>query len=94
MLQTDVFVTILNDRSEQRSYVNAAILDEVLPLYKQANPQVSQVYLRSDQAGCYKSERLIIPIWLMRESHGISIKKYMFSEAGSGKSRCDQVSDT
>ena len=45
-------------------------------------------------AGCYKSDKLIVPLWSLNQTnelHGAQIAGYIYSEAGSGKSSCDQV---
>ena len=48
-------------------------------------------FYRSDQAGCYKSQNILFPLWYIRNEI-IPIRGYIFSESGSGKSRCDQQS--
>ena len=39
---------------------------------------------RSDNAGCYKSQVLLLALWYLR-FEGLPIHAYIFSESGSGK---------
>jgi len=58
-----------------------------------SHPEITHVYIRSDNASCYKSIQTIVALWLLRDSiPGLTIVGYWFSEAGGGKSRCDTVS--
>ena len=45
--------------------------------------------------GCYKSAELIGPLGSLNRKgglpKGVKIKAYIYSEAGAGKSKCDQV---
>ena len=50
-LESDVHCSVLNDKSPQDSDTVLAMLVASLQLYKQAHPQVTEVYLRSDNAG-------------------------------------------
>ena len=90
VLQTDVFVTVIDDNSNQEATVVAAIMKKVFKAFKKNNEGVHSAWLRSDQAACYKSSKLIHPLWCIRKKY-VNLLGYIFSEAGSGKSRCDQV---
>ena len=54
-----------------------------------------QVFLLLFLTGCYKSDGLLFAILQMNNDgtfpKGTQIRKYIYSEAGAGKSRCDQV---
>ena len=92
-IETDVHASVLNDKSPQDSDTVLAMLISSLELYKKAHPQVTEVYLRSDNAGCYHSNKTILGLWSHRNKiPGLTIKGYCFSEACGGKSRCDTVS--
>ena len=94
MIKTDYYVSIMSEQCRQDSKAVAAITKEILLLHKKNNPHMKQYWLRSDQAGCYKSDKLIIPLWSMSqvgELDDASVMGYIYSEAGAGKSKCDQV---
>ena len=50
VVETWVYVTVINDKSAQEAHVNAAIMIEILKLFKESNPDVTEIWLRSDQA--------------------------------------------
>ena len=94
MIKTDYYVSIMSEQCRQDSKAVAAITKEILMLHKKNNPHMKQYWLRSDQAGCYKSDKLIIPLWSMSQIGDLgdaSVMGYIYSEAGAGKSKCDQV---
>ena len=44
--------------------------------------------------GCYKSDKLLAPLWTLNKNEELGdakIQGYIYSEAGAGKSKCDQV---
>ena len=50
-VETNVHCAVLNDHSLQDSQSVLAILKSSLELYKKANPDVEEIYIRSDNAG-------------------------------------------
>lgn len=52
-------------------------------------PAVTEVYMKSDNAGCYHSSSLISFIHHMNTESPVRILEYNFSEAQSGKDICD-----
>ena len=91
--ETNVHCSILDDDSMQDSDTVLAIILASLRLYKKANPEVTEAYLRADNAACYKSQRLIQSLYTSRHTiEGLTIKAFLFSEPGGGKSKCDTVS--
>ena len=83
-LQT--YVTMLN-RCPQDSYAVCCILKQVLCHFATQHPQVTQGYLRSDNAGYYHSADTIAA---MSNKYGLKIARYDYSEAQSGKDVCDR----
>ena len=53
-------------------------------------PRVKEVYLRSDNAGCYHCAPLILSLPALGKRIGLCIKEYNFSEAQAGKDLCDR----
>ena len=93
-VQNDYYVCILDKQFKQDADKVGAITLKVLKDYKAKNPGITEFYLRSDQAGCYKTANLLIPLWSLNQGGELGdakIKEYIYSEAGSGKSLCDQV---
>lgn len=48
------------------------------------------LYLRSDNAGCYHSQMIIGVLSFLAKKHQQTIKRYDFSEAQAGKDICDR----
>ncbi|XP_064648485.1 uncharacterized protein LOC135500764 [Lineus longissimus] len=53
-------------------------------------PQVTELFLRSDNVGCYHNASLLLSLPSLSKAKGIFIKRYDFSEAQSGKDICDR----
>ncbi len=81
--QTDIHVCVLKEPSKQTAEDVVAIFKASLSVYKAANPEVQEIWLKSDCAGCYKSDRNLIPMWSLRNKiPGLKILGYVFSEPG------------
>ncbi|CAG2241055.1 unnamed protein product [Mytilus edulis] len=52
-------------------------------------PQINEVFIRSDNAGCYYCAPLWLSLYGISSRTGITIKRYDYSEAQAGKSYCD-----
>ena len=50
-LESDVHCSVLNDKSPQDTDTVLAMLVASLQIYKMAHPDVTEIYLRSDNAG-------------------------------------------
>ena len=50
-VETDVHCTVLNDQSLQDSTSVLAMLRASLQLYKLAHPEITEIFIRSDNAG-------------------------------------------
>lgn len=61
---------------------------------KEDNPNISEVFLRSDNAGCYHCGPLMLAIPGISKRSGVAIKRYDFSEPQSGKDICDRRTAT
>ena len=85
----DTYVSIVEDSSKQDALTTAAIIKENIKAYKKNNPQVKKVWLRSDNAGCYKSSKLIQALHSIDDIDDLEIMGYVFSAPCDGKSLCD-----
>ena len=57
---------------------------------KRRRPYIEDVYLRSDNAGCYHCAPLILSMANLSKKVNINISRYDFSEAQAGKDICDR----
>ena len=53
--------------------------------FKRSYPEISEAFLRSDNAGCYHCAPLMLSIPGISKRTGIEIRRYDFSDAQSGK---------
>ncbi|XP_052097915.1 uncharacterized protein LOC127732770 [Mytilus californianus] len=81
--------THLMDHVKQDFFAVLSLLEHTLSSIKKQLPQITEAYLRSDNAGCYHCGQLWLAIPSLSERTGIQIKRYDYSEAQSGKSYCD-----
>lgn len=65
------------------------ILTHTLQMLHESHPHLREVYLRSDNAGCYHCTPLLACLWKLRNDSFVTIREYNFSEAQSGKDLCD-----
>ena len=64
----------------------ASVLETLIPELVRIVPDVKEVFLRSDNAGCYHNA----PLLLFLSRKGVTLVDYSFSEANSGKDVCDR----
>ena len=81
----------LFDSCTQDWYSVASILEDLLVKFKSTHPSISQVYLRSDEAGCYHNNSLIAALPSIGERTGILVKRFDHSEPQYGKDICDRI---
>ena len=73
------------DFCTQDWYAVASILEGLLFKFKSTHPSISQVYLHSDEAGCYHNNSRI------GERTGISVRCFDHSKLQHGKAICDRI---
>ena len=69
----------------------ASIVEDLLQNVKLNQPNVSHVYLRSDEGGCYHNNLLVAALKDIGDRVGVSIRQYDFSEPQQGKDICDRI---
>ena len=69
----------------------ASILEDLLVKLKSTYSSISQVYLRSDEVGCYHNNSLIAALPGFGERTGISVRRFDHSEPQHGKDICDRI---
>ncbi|CAC5421285.1 unnamed protein product [Mytilus coruscus] len=87
-LKHRTFVHIM-DSAKQDWYSVSSLLLHALTTIKQQLPEIREVFLRSDNAGCYKCGQIWLVMNELSQQSGINIRRYDYSEPQSGKSYCD-----
>ena len=87
--QVECFVHLL-DNCTQDSFAVASIIEHLLETIKKESPDITNVYLRSDNAGCYHSGPLLLSLPSIAQRTCIKVLRYDFSEPQSGKDICDR----
>lgn len=81
----------LLDTSQQDWFAVGSIIESTLKVIKTEKPHVTQVYLRSDEAGCYHNNSLIATAKDIGQRVGIAVCRYDYSEPQYGKDVCDRI---
>ena len=68
----------------------ASIIEHTLPFLKTLNPDITEVFLRSDNAGCYHCAYLLLSLPSLGEGVGVKISRYDYREPQAGKDICDR----
>ena len=66
------------------------MIEHTLATLKTLKPNLSQVYLRSDNAGCYHCAYLLLSLPSIGDRTGVKIARYDFSEPQARKDICDR----
>ena len=57
-------------------------------------PEVSSVYMRSDNAGCYHCAFTLLSVYHVASEQAIELKRFGFSDPQGGKGSCDRKAAT
>ena len=87
--QVECFVHLF-DKCTQNSFAVASIIEHLLNTIKKESPEIENVFLRSDNAGCYHSGSLLLSLPFISQRNGMTTLRYDFSEPQSGKDICDR----
>ena len=87
--QVECFVHLF-DNCTQNSFAGASIVEDLLNTIKKESPEIENVFLRSDNAGCYHSGSLLLSLPFIGQRTGMTILRYDFSEPPSGKDIYDR----
>ncbi len=88
-LQMLTFVHIFQSCSQESPAV-LANFDDVFKCLKNVKPDVRNVYLKQDNAGCYHSATTMLLIQQVASKHRITLKRIDFSDPQGGKGSCDR----
>ena len=81
----------LLDTRNQDWFAVCSIIENTLKVIKIQQAHVTQVYLRSDEAGCYHNNSLIAAAKDLGQRVGISVCRCDYSEPQYGKDVCDRI---
>lgn len=87
--EVECYVHLFNSCT-QNWFSIASIIEHVLSMIKNQNPNITHAYLKSDNAGCYHNSQLLLALPDMSRRTGIMVKRYDFSDPQSGKDICDR----
>ena len=87
--EVECYVHLFNSCT-QNWFSIASIIEHVLSMIKNQNPNITDAYLKSDNAGCYHNSQLLLALPGISRRTGISIQRYDFSDPQSGKDICDR----
>ena len=79
------------DSCVQDWFAVSSILENLFHNIVKMNPNIKNVYLRSDEAGCYHNNNLIASVSDIGKRAGLTVRVYDFSEPQHGKDVCDRT---
>jgi len=80
----------LFENCTQDWFAVASIVEHLLETIKVEQPNITEVYLRSDNGACYHNAPLMFTLPSIGTRSGVRIKRYDFSEPQAGKDICDR----
>ncbi|KAK3738101.1 hypothetical protein QZH41_013835, partial [Actinostola sp. cb2023] len=92
-MQTQTFVHVVENCSQDASVV-IRIIEHILRTLKEENDNITEAYLRQDNAGCYHSAVTLASCCFMKTKTGIRVSRVDFSDPQSGKGPCDRKAAT
>ena len=81
----------LFDTCRQDWFAVSSIIENILGVINTQKTHVTQVYLRSDEVGCYHNNSLITAARDIDQRVGITVCRYDFSEPQYGMDVCDRI---
>ena len=82
--EVSVYSHLFRQSISQKSEVVAAVISPTLQEEKARHPEINKAFYRSNCAGSYASDGLLVPIRHIGRLTGISIKRFDFSEPEAG----------
>lgn len=88
-MQMLTFVHIFKSCTQDSSSV-LAVIEDVFKQMKAVTPQITNYYLRADNAGCYHAATTLLGVKQLATMHNISLTQFDFSDPQGGKGSCDR----
>ena len=82
------------EKCNQDSGTAVAILDDVFNQLALIAPEISTIYLRQDNAGCYRSASTLLVIQQVATRNKLQLSRVDFSNPEAGKGSCDHKAAT
>ena len=82
------------EKCNQDSGTVVAILDDVFKQLASIAPEISTIYLRQDNAGCYHSASTLLAIQQVATRNKLQLSRVDFSDPQAGKGSCDRKAAT
>lgn len=82
------------EKCTQDSLTVLAIFDDVLKQLKTVLPDLSSVYMKQDNAGCYHSALAMLATHQIAINNGVKLARLDFSDPQGGKGSCDRKAAT
>ncbi|XP_078349911.1 uncharacterized protein LOC144634762 isoform X2 [Oculina patagonica] len=87
--QVQTFIHVF-EKCNQDWFAVSSILECVVQQLVKISPQIKEIFLRSDNAGCYHNASLMASAPAIAAKDGLTLRNYSFSESNSGKDVCDR----
>ena len=87
------FVHVFEKCNQDRSTA-VATLDDVFKQLASIAPEISTIYLRQDNAGCYHSASTLLVIQQVATRNKLQLSQMDFSNPQAGKGSCDRKAAT
>lgn len=81
---------VLADKTDQGAMDTLSVFDVVLKQFREDNPGITKLHIRSDNAGAYKANNVLESLGFIAAKYGFQIKTYHFSESQDGKDQNDR----
>lgn len=78
------------EKCNQDWFAVSSILECLVLQLVKISPDLKEIFLKSDNAGCYHNASLLINASAITARGGLTLRNYSFSEAHSGKDVCDR----
>lgn len=78
------------DKADQDLLDTLAIAEVVIGQFHEDYPQITNVYAKSDNAGCYHANDAVEVLFKISKKYHIKLNRYDFSESQYGKDQCDR----
>lgn len=88
-VQVQTFIHVF-EKCNQDWFAVSSILECVVQQLVKISPQIKEIFLRSDNAGCYHNASLMASAPAIAAKGGLTLRNYSFSESNSGKDVCDR----
>lgn len=91
--ETQAFVQVVEQCSQDSACV-VALTEHLLSTIKSEHPEITKVYYRQDNGGCYHSANTVLASSIISKRTGVNVQRMDFSDPQGGKAQCDRTAAT